>query len=76
LKADPKSLKDIVARATIVDGRVFPISNASTTGLVMSPQNQQRIALLDQHAHREGESHSDACAVNYWLQAAVSQAYR
>ncbi len=30
LKADPRSLKDIAARATIVDGRVFPISKAVT----------------------------------------------
>ncbi len=73
LTTEPRLLKDIVVRATIVDGRVFPVSKTAT-GLVMSPQNQQRRALLEGQIHQNGKSHTDACSINYWLQAAASQA--
>jgi len=73
LTIKPTLLKDIIVRATIVDGQVFPVLKAAT-GLVMSPQNQQRLALLEGQPHQKGEPHTDACAINHWLQAAVSQA--
>ncbi len=72
LTTEPRLLKDIVVRATIVDGRVFPVSKTAT-GLVMSPQNQQMLALLEEQPSENGASHTDACAINYLLQAAVSQ---
>ncbi len=73
LTTEPRLLKDIAVRATVVDGRVFPVLK-NATGLVLSPQNQQRLALLEEQTHQNGESHTDACSTNYWLQAAVSQA--
>jgi hypothetical protein len=39
----------------------------------MSPQNQQKLALLNGQTHRNGEFNTDACSINYWLQVAVSQ---
>jgi predicted amidohydrolase YtcJ len=73
LTTEPRLLKDIGVRATVVDGQVFPVLKAAT-GLVMSPQNQQRLALLEGQDHQNSESHTDACSINHWLQAAVSQA--
>jgi predicted amidohydrolase YtcJ len=73
LTTEPRLLKDIVVRATVVDGRVFPVLKTAT-GLVMSPQNQQKLALLNGQTHRNGEFNTDACSINYWLQVAVSQA--
>jgi hypothetical protein len=73
LTTEPRLLKDIAVRATVVDGRVFPVLETAT-GLVMSPQNQQRLVLLEEQVHQNGESHADACSINYWLQAAASQA--
>jgi predicted amidohydrolase YtcJ len=72
LTTEPRLLKDIVVRATVVDGRVLPVLNTAA-GLVMSPQSQQRLALLEEHTYQNGESHTDACLINHWLQAAVSQ---
>jgi hypothetical protein len=44
------------------------------TGLVMSPQNQQILALLEGQPHENTGSHSDTCSINHWLQAAASEA--
>jgi len=73
LTTEPQLLKDIAVVATVVDGRVLPVLNTAT-GLVLSPQSQQRLALLERHSSQFGESHADACSLNHWMQAAVSQA--
>ncbi len=73
LTTKPRLLKDIAVRATVVDGQVFPVLKPAT-GLVMSPQNQQILALLEAQPHENGGSHSDACSINHWLQAAASEA--
>lgn len=69
ITADPKTLKDLTIWGTVFEGKAWPIEKASK-GLVMSPEDQKRMATL---AEVEGSSahehHADACLANQILQA-------
>jgi len=68
ITANRKKLKDLTIWGTVFEGKAWPIEKASK-GLVMSPEDQKRMAIL---AEYEGSSvhehHGDACIANQILQ--------
>lgn len=70
--ADPKTLKDIAIWGTVFEGKPYKITQPSE-GLVMSAENQMRLARLDFYEHRKGHRyHGDACTINQMFQATAS----
>ena len=69
IKANPKKLKDLAIWGTVFEGQAYPIKNTAK-GMVMSPKDQIRMAML---AVYEGscvhKHHGDACIANRMLQA-------
>ncbi|MHC4116067.1 MAG: amidohydrolase [Planctomycetota bacterium] len=69
ITADPKKLKDLTIWGTVFAGKVWPIEKASK-GLVMSPEVQERMAILAEYEGASShEHHGDACITNQILQA-------
>ena len=69
LTIDPITLKDLVIWGTVFEGKAYPIEKASK-GLVMSPEDQERMAVLAEHGGNPfHHHHGDACIANQILQA-------
>ncbi|UZJ40226.1 amidohydrolase [Prosthecochloris sp. SCSIO W1101] len=73
IKADPMKLKDLAIWGTVFEGQQFPIKKANKRSVMVSPEHQERMAVLakDEHAicHDHHDHHGDACTANRILQA-------
>lgn len=69
LAAKPARLKDLVIWGTVFEGRKFPIEKKGK-GIVISSENQERLAHIHTHTCSEGHTHhGDACTANQILQS-------
>jgi predicted amidohydrolase YtcJ len=72
ITADPKTLRDLVIWGTVFEGKKYEIETASQ-GQVMSAENQERFAMLnDKENTNAHHHHGDACTANQILQTSAS----
>ena len=75
IKADPMKLKELVIWGTVFEGEQFPIKDAVKRNVMVSPEQQDIMAVLAKidhatsHDHHDHHDHGDACTANRVLQA-------
>jgi hypothetical protein len=72
ITANPKKLKDLKIWGTVFGGQAWPIGKVSK-GLVMSPDDQKRLSMLEDYEKSSvHKNHGDACTANQILQASAA----